>query len=134
MIRIEVTLSDQVGAGTPTRKTVSLTARDDNRAIIRTENRSRAGEHGTPGPSLNVEARPTLAADGKIHLELSVLYDLPDAPSEGTGKVEELPWTTRVQEGFGLLLENDKPLVVSQSADPRVNRKVTVEVKATVLK
>ena len=134
MIRIEVTITDQVGTGTPAKKTVTLMAQDDNRAIVRTENRSKVGEHGAPGPSLNVEARPTLGADGKIHLELSVLYDLPDASGDASPAKTDDQWVTRVQGGYGLLLENDKPITVSQSADPRNARKVTVEAKATVVK
>jgi hypothetical protein len=33
-----------------------------------------------------------------------------------------------------VILQNGKPLVVSQAADPTTDRKMTVEVKATILK
>jgi hypothetical protein len=42
--------------------------------------------------------------------------------------------TTDIQEQMNVLLTDGKPLVVSQSADPRGDRKVTVDVTATILK
>ena len=37
-------------------------------------------------------------------------------------------------ESLNLLVADGKPIVASQSADPRSDRKVTIEVTATVLK
>jgi hypothetical protein len=41
---------------------------------------------------------------------------------------------TDISESLTVILEDGKPLVVSQSADPGSDRKVRVEIKATILK
>jgi hypothetical protein len=41
---------------------------------------------------------------------------------------------TEIRQNLRVVLENGKPLMVSQSADPVGDRKVTVEVTATILK
>jgi hypothetical protein len=39
-----------------------------------------------------------------------------------------------IHESLSVVLQDGKPLLVSQSADPTTDRKVTVELMATVLK
>jgi hypothetical protein len=85
------------------------------------------------GAQFNVDAKPILTQD-RIRLDLSISYDAPDTPQPGTASTTEKPWTTTLQESMGVIVENGKPTVISQSADPRTDRKVTVEVKATILK
>ena len=51
--------------------------------------------------------------------------------NEGGGRV---PFKTQIRENLALILENGKPLVAAQSADPAVDRQVTIEVKATILR
>ncbi len=41
---------------------------------------------------------------------------------------------TGIQENLSVNLDDGKPLVVAQSADPVSDRQVTVEVRATILK
>ena len=42
--------------------------------------------------------------------------------------------TTGIHENLAMILDNGKPLVVAQSADPVGDRQVTIEVKATILR
>ncbi len=135
-VRIDLTITDQVGTAAPLKKTMTLLAADGERASVRSINRS----PGQNNAQFNVDARPVLAKE-KIRLDLSVIYDPPEIPRPGTenerdssGKPMNLAWSTSLQESMGVVLENGKPMIVSQSADPRTDRKVTVEVKATVLK
>ena len=39
-----------------------------------------------------------------------------------------------INERLGLIFESGKPIIVSQAADPTSDRKITVEVTATILK
>jgi hypothetical protein len=44
------------------------------------------------------------------------------------------PGLTSWNERLSVILESGKPMVVSQAADPTSDRKITVEVTATILK
>lgn len=46
---------------------------------------------------------------------------------------EERP-TASIGESMTVILDDGKPLIVSQSADPHTDRKVRIEMKATFLK
>jgi hypothetical protein len=54
-------------------------------------------------------------------------------PVGGEAANEEQALTT-ISETFTVILEDGKPLVVSQSADPTTDRRVRVELKSTILK
>jgi hypothetical protein len=127
-VRIELTITDQVGASAPVKKTMTMMAADGERASVRSMNRA-AGQNGA---QFNVDAKPMLTQD-RIRLDLSISYDAPDMPQPGTPE-KAASWSTMLQESMGVILENGKPTVISQSADPRTDRKVSVEVRATILK
>jgi hypothetical protein len=129
-VRIDLTITDQVGTSAPVKKTMTMMAADGERASVRSMNRAPRQN----GAQFNVDAKPMLVQD-KIRLDLSIFYDPPDIPvPEVPEKGEAASWSTTLQESMGVILENGKPTVISQSADPRTDRKVSVEVKATILK
>jgi hypothetical protein len=130
-VRIELTITDQVGTAAPVKKTMTMMAADGERASVRSMNRAM----GQSGAQFNVDAKPMLTQD-KIRLELSISYDASETPMPGTPEKAEkaVSWSTTLQESMGVILENGKPTVISQSADPRTDRKVSVEVRATILK
>lgn len=117
-IQIDVTISAQ---GTPVAKTFSMTVADRGYSNLR----SSQGER-----RLNVDARPTIDG-GRIRLMLTFEHDLPDLTGSGSNAPAR---TSTLRENLNVVLENSKPTVVSQHADPASDRKVTVEVKATILK
>lgn len=127
-VRIELTITDQVGTAAPVKKMMTMMAADGERASVRSMNRA----PGQNGATFNVDAKPMLTED-KIRLDLSISYDAPEAPQPGTPE-KAASWSTLLQESMGVILENGKPTVISQSADPRTDRKVSVEVRATILK
>jgi len=131
-VKVDLTITDQRGGGAaPVKKTVSVVVADGMFGFIRTTAEI-AGVGGSV--PLNVDAEPTLLADGKVRLRANVQYDLP-APAEALNNVSRGTTTkTAIHETLSLILENGKPLVAAQSADPVSDRTVTVEVKATVLK
>ena len=129
-VQVELTLTDQSGSATPDKKIVSMVVSSGSWGKIRS-----AGSFfpvGTPpvGVDLNVDARPLVSVDGPIQLELTLNYSPPGSPA---GK-DSATTRTGVNQSLTVVLQSGKPLIVSQSADPVNDRKVIVEVKATILK
>jgi hypothetical protein len=127
-VRIELTLTDQRTGAPTTTKTVMLTTSNQNWGKLRSEVSSAV--YGTA--PLNVDARPIVLGEGKISVQLTIEYSqgrMPDAE----GNTERIA-QVRINESITALLEDGKPLLVTQSAEPTSDRRVTVEVKATVLK
>ena len=128
-VRVEVTLSEQGGDMASPPKTVTVTTGDGHwgrvRSLVTTARRGAS--------PLNVDARPEVQADGRVLLALNLEYaakrglDLKDV---GAGEILE----ATLNESVTVALTSGAPLVITQSADPMSDRKVTVEVKATVLK
>ena len=86
-----------------------------------------------PGSApFNVDAWPVILADGKVHVRLTVEYDVvpPPGPSQDTVRL----LGTSIRDSLTLILESGKPMVAVQSTDPVSDRKVSVEVKATILR
>ena len=128
-VQVEFTLTDQVGGQAPEKKTVSMIVSSGNMGKIR----SAATVQVPPEPpfvvDLNVDARPLVSTDGLIQLEMTLVYS---PPISNKAAVRERP--TGMNQSLTVVLQNGKPLVVSQAADPVSDRKVIVEVKASILK
>jgi hypothetical protein len=123
-VQVELTITDQLGTGAPEKKTVSMIVMSGSWSKIR----NTAARSGPFQVGLNVDARPFLNAEGGIQLELTIYY----YPPQGKPDAPVLP--TELNQSLSVLLQSGKPMVVSQAADPASDRKVTVEVKATILK
>jgi hypothetical protein len=92
--------------------------------------RSEMQSPGEGNVTLNVDAHPQIQGDGRISLSL-IFYYTPQRSSDAAAAGAH---SADIQEQMDVFLVDGKPLVVSQSADPRGDRKVTVEVTATILK
>ena len=127
-IRLDLTITDQRGDTPPISKTVTMTMLDTGFGRIRT-----TGDVRTPmgfRPVIpNVDAQPKVHKDGRIRVDMTIEYRPTAAEAES-----EKSTTPTVNETINVLLEDGKPLVISQSADPATDRKVKVEAKATILK
>lgn len=126
-IRVDVTVVDE-GGPEPIRKTVTLTSIDG----LRASSRSEAG-FGPAQTHLNVDATPTLVREGaglvmtgKIRTRITLRYK-PSASGTAPGNSME------INLDLPVVLEDGKKVVASQTSDP-LNRRVTVEVTATILK
>ena len=115
-IRVELTITDQRSDGQTPPKAVTLLIEDRQSGRIRT---------GRGNAALNVDARAEIVREGRIRVMVTLEYT-PQEPDRQT--------QPPVQESVTALLEDGKPLVVSQSADPISDRKVRVEVKATIVR
>jgi hypothetical protein len=72
--------------------------------------------------------------DNKISLIFGLEY-LPQVPATAKNATERpAEGTASLNERLGLVLESGKPVVVSQAADPTSDRRITVELVATILK
>jgi hypothetical protein len=131
-VQIELTLSDQAGTQVPEKKVVSMIVSSGNWGKIRS-----AGNVMLPGTQpyaveLNVDARPFVATDGQIQVELTLEYAPPRGQGSTSASDRQRP--TGINQSQTVVLQSGKAMVVSQAADPIMDRKVLVEVKATVLK
>jgi hypothetical protein len=119
-IRVEITITDAIGS-TPQKKTVSMTIADRRMGRIRSTNRGASA-------ILNVDATPSIVTEGnRVHLQLVLEY-LPELTGESAPRVAP------INEMITVVLETGKPMAVSQAADPASDRRVSVEVTATILK
>jgi len=112
-IKLDLTITDTGSTGAPVRKVLVLHIADGRNGQVRSQ-----GEQGL----INVDARPQVRPDGKtILLQLTVEYR-----SDARG--------TLFSESLTAMVVDGKPLVLSQAVDPSGDRKVSVEVVATVQK
>ena len=123
-IKLDLTITDQTGPGEPLRKVVTMVVADRGMGSIRS-----TGSVRTQGRvQINVDARPQILQSGVIRLTLGLEYNPRtlgnDAPTE---------WSS-LNEQISVVLQAGKPLVVSQAADPASDRKISVELVATVMK
>jgi hypothetical protein len=127
-VRIELTITDERGGSSPVKKTITVIAADANLSRIRSN--TLAGPPIGEVP-LNVDVMPGVRQGGKIRLMITLQYDLPSPPGEAKGATL---YKTAISETLNIIVDDGKPLVVAQSADPVSDRRVTIEVRATVLK
>jgi hypothetical protein len=134
-VRIEVTITDQRGKAPVMKKTVTAVTGDQLNARIRTTAEFQGiGGFGnlTPIP-LNLDVMPTILPNGRILVTLGLEYSLPTMTEEPAPAGPRLVRTS-ISENLSVNLDDGKPLVLAQSADPVSDRQVTVEVRATILK
>jgi hypothetical protein len=136
-IKIEVNISDQTGSGPAARKVVSMIVGDRQSTSIRSSASVPVKNPGVLVPSyrnvtINVDARPAIVL--KEPNKINVSFGLEYFPKPVGGAEEMEPGMASINERFTLILESGKALIVSQAADPTSDRKITVEVTATILK
>lgn len=124
-VRVELTISE-TQAGATTTKNVVLVTSNTSKGSIRSDMSSPTEGNVT----LDVDAVPRTYPDGRIELGLTFVYTPQRSPEAVTAGAH----STDITESMDVFLTDAKPLVVSQSADPRGDRRVTVEVTATMMK
>jgi len=118
-VRIDLTVTEQrEGAPLPPR-TVSMLVADRESGRVRT---------GGGNAVLNVDAHPEVTRDGRIRLAFSLEY-------RRERDADEKAAPALLTESLTMILEDGKPALVSQSADPTAARtSVRVDLKAAILK
>jgi hypothetical protein len=136
-VRVEITITDQSGSDTPVKKTLSVIAADRHNGSVRSK-----VTVAVPGPEapavktfryeelpLNVDVKTEVMENGLIRVQLILNYETFNPSRESGTAVRSV-----VTGNQTVMLENGKPLIVSQSADATTDRKVTLELKATILR
>ena len=131
-VQIELTITDQTGSATPEKKTVSMIVAHAAWGKIRTsaEAYQKSTQSKIVPVGLNVDARPYVTG-GQVRLELTIVYS-PMMLGTSVDSAQTRP--TELNQSLTVALQSGKPMVVSQAADPVTDRKIGVEVKATILK
>jgi hypothetical protein len=140
-VRVDLTILDQLGTATPARKTVTLYVADRSSASIRTSGRLQTRE-GWRDVTINVDARPTVIRGNResVQIDLGLEYrpttpGQPAAPQNApTPPTELTPLPTTLNQRVVTILDSGKPIVISQASDPSSDRKISVELKATIEK
>ena len=127
-VRLELTITDQRGSAPATPKTVTMLVADRYLGRIRTSGQVRVGTSYEP-IVLNVDAQPELLRDGRIRVQVTLEYRAQTA--EGT---QEENQPNSLTESFSVILDDGKQMLVTQSADPRSDRRVKIELKAAQVK
>jgi glucose/arabinose dehydrogenase len=142
-IRIEVSITDQSGNSPAAKKVVTMIASDRQPTNVRSSasvpvaNKTGSGSpvmtYGYKTVQINVDARPAILQ--KDPNKVSVNFGLEYLPtSRVTDQEGAEPGLTSWNERLSVILESGKPMIISQAADPTSDRKITVEITATILK
>jgi hypothetical protein len=131
-VKVELNITEDGGTGAPIKKSVTAVVADGYNGFVRqqgiAQESQRAAIRSVP---LNLDAFPVILPNGKIRLTCSIQYT--SSGTAGSAPVEGRTGTD-IKQNLVLNLESGKPLVISQGTDPIGERRVTVEVTATILK
>ena len=121
-IRVDVVVTEEGGGDPLSRKEISLTVGDSRSGSVRSGGVVAEDKRFDVPQRLWVDVQPRLESNGKIRTVITMSYlSSPHFSREGEQKLE-------------VLLENGKPLVVSQASSATSARRMRVELTATVLK
>jgi len=136
-VRLDLTILDQVATGTPARKTVTMYIADRSIANVRTTGRMLTRE-GWRDVLINVDARPTVirGKNDAVRVDLGLEYRPMAAQSSAapTNMLEANVQPTALKQNVVTVLDSGKPILISQAADPSSDRRISVELKATIEK
>jgi len=129
-VRLDINVTERRGAAPPLTKLVSMTVADREQGKIRSmaEIPPGAGVNFPIAVPLHVDARPTI--DGtRVHLRISLDY----TAERSTDASVRSP-VLNVKEDLSVILENGRPMTIADAGDPLGDRRVQVEVTATILR
>lgn len=146
-IRLDVTISDQSVDGPPVKKSISLILANRGSGRVRSTG-TLTQEWVTPGMTrpdgtpvinirpvgevqLNLDAEVMIVGDNKVRTMLTLEY----TPGGQTPLPNESVITrSPLNQSVTVNLTSGQPLIITQAADPLSERKVTVEVTATIVR
>ena len=128
-VKLELTITDHSATGQPVKRTVSMIVADRSQGMIRSGGTVTVAGNRIP-VTLNVDAQPSIIDENRVLLELSLEYTpkpVNESATTGEGRAS-------LTERIGLIVVPGKPMIVSQASDPTSDRRITVELTATLLK
>jgi len=138
-VKVDLTITDTFGTGT-TKKSVTLLVADGWSGRVRSSNEVMVQLAGapqgatTPRPiTINVDCTP-IVRENRIQLNLTIEYVPELSAGSGNQTTTRDPRPANINESLTVLVNDGKPTLLTQSADPSTDRRVTVEVTASVVK
>jgi hypothetical protein len=125
-VRVDIKVTERREKAEPLTKFVSMTVADREQGKIRSVADPPPGAN-FPSVPLHVDARPTIDG-GRVRLRISLDYTADRPPDLGARP------TLNVKEDFSVVMENGRPLTIADAVDPVGDRRVQVEVTATILR
>ena len=124
-IKLDVSITDSLSVEAQAKKTVTMLVLDGRSGQIRS----------TGNGMVNIDATPMIRPDGRIYIHLTIQY-LPDLTAQQSQQSQQAGNARLglLDESLSLIVADGKPILAAQSADPRGDRKVSVEITATVQK
>jgi hypothetical protein len=117
-VRIDLTITEQREGLAPTPKTITMMIADRDRGQIRSG--------GSNEQMLNVDAHPEIVQNGRVRVYLTFDYR---APRTDTDKAPPM-----LTQSLSSILDDGKPLMISQWTEAGSSRTVKVELTADVQK
>ena len=136
-MKVELNITEDGGTAPAVKKTVSAVVADGFNGFVREQGYASSTTNSNMPPRmvpLNLDAFPTILPNGKIRLTCSIQYNAAPAPQPVSSNDPHAGSGTDIKQNLVLILESGKSLVVSQATDPISDRRVTVEVIATILR
>jgi hypothetical protein len=135
-VKVELNITEEGGATPPVKKTISAVVADGFNGFVRENGFTTTGPVGAYARAvpLNLDAFPTILANGKIRLTCSIQYNSAPTSAPVSSNDPRVGSGTDIKQNLVLILESGKSLVISQATDPISDRKVTVDVTATILR
>jgi len=150
-VRLELTITDQSSAGQPVRKTISMLLANGFDGRVRSSNviTDPSTSPARYQVQLNADATVQLIGDDKIRTRITVEYSAlrPGAapqrddatpvgvqPASGGQPMTVFNPPSGLNETVTVILASGKSTVITQSADPASERKVTLEATATIVR
>lgn len=137
-VKIDLTISDQTGTSQPVRKTISMLIADWGDGKVRS-NGFITDARNIPihNVGLNADASVRLVTDDKVRADITIEFTSTPAQAlavvnADTPRQPSAP--TTLNETVTVLLTSGRPTIITQSADPLSDRKVTVEATATIIR
>ena len=123
-IKLDLTITDQTSPGEPLKKVVTMVVADRGNGSIR----SMGSVRNQGRVQINVDAEPAIIQNGAIRLRLGLEYNPRAAANDAATESSSL------NERIIVILDPAKPMVVSQAADPASDRRITVEIRAAIIR
>jgi hypothetical protein len=132
-VRIDIKLTDRRGTAEPAVRQVSMIVADRKNGMIRATDGPTSALAMPEGVgsaiALNVDANPIIEDGNRIRLQLSLEYKVQDEAAGG----KSFP-VRGMRQNINVVAESGRPLEVADSSDPLGDRRVAVEVTATIVK
>jgi len=140
-IRIDATVTESRGDQVLGKKVVSITVLDGDNGSVRSSalvpqpapvNVPTGAPAGVTRVPLNMDAFVWLRDANRVRARVTLDYNRGSIEIGDPGTQRALD--SGIRQSVSVMLDDGKPLVVAQSADPEGDRRVTLELKATILK